>query len=29
MDKEWDGRPDPELLLRQNFPEGESDGKEN
>ena len=27
MDKEWDGRPDPELLLRQNFPEGESDGK--
>ena len=27
MDKKWDGRPDPELLLRQNFPEGESDGK--
>ena len=27
MEKEWDGRPDPELLLRQNFPEGESDGK--
>lgn len=27
MQKEWDERPDPELLLRKNFPEGEAPGK--
>lgn len=27
MHTEWDGRPDPELLLRKNFPDGEDSGK--
>ena len=27
MEKEWDGRPDPELLLRQNFPDSNNKGR--
>lgn len=27
MHEEWDGRPDPELLLRKNFPQGEDSGR--